>query len=106
MTTAALTYADRLSTRVLHQPEDIRPTSPLPTLGRIYEDFITLECVAQDDYGRSFEGDTPEAVREAFAEDRARICEHARKSGISLEELCYEIVAQQADANRPERPPA
>jgi hypothetical protein len=104
MTTANLDYAPRLSTAVWHQPADVLPESPLPVLGRIYNDEATLECVAYDDYGRAWWGGTPHEVRAAFAEDRARICENARKSGFTLEEMCDMIVAQCADANRPERP--
>lgn len=100
-----LDYAPRLSTRLWHQPEMPVVESPLPVLGRIYEDVVTLECVAQDDYGRTFYGETAEQLRIAFAADRAMICEHARKSGISLEEMCDLLVAQCADANRPSRPP-
>lgn len=101
-----LTYEPRLSTRAWHQPADVLPESPLPTLGRIYHDEATLECVAQDDFGREFWGGTPHQVRKAFAAHIAAICEHARKSGIPLAQLCDELIDQCADANRPERPPA
>jgi len=99
-----LTNTIPLSTRIQHIPAFVVPDSPLPTLGRIYHDEPNQECVAQDDYGREFWGGTDHQVRAAFAADIAAICEHARKSGFTLQEECDMLLDQCADANRPERP--
>ena len=81
-----LQYEPRLSTRVYHPPEDIRPASPIPTLGEPDWDAIACEWTALDSLDRPFYGFTAEEVRKSFAADVARHGENARKSGGSLEQ--------------------
>lgn len=88
MTTAALTYSPRLSTRVWHQPADVLSDNPLPTLGEVLWNDDVLEYCARDSDYVGFYGETPSLVIAQFHDMLRSLTAQARHEGVPLEVIC------------------